>query len=146
MASRTDSPNLAKSAQRVTLSALDDSIQDGGSQLATSLQTRFIFGCNTDVNNNGSFTNDDTIAYVAGHDCAVIQLTRDSDFCSPGHQRRDHCVHERPWKEARGSCRKREKPQVHVFDLRTFRRKKTLLCKKALLKNLYLLSLVQMTN
>ena len=46
-----------------------------GTPLATSLQTRFIFGCNTDVTNNGSFTNDDTIAYVAGHTIVLYNTT-----------------------------------------------------------------------
>ena len=46
-----------------------------GTPLQTSLNTRFIFGCNTDVTNNVSFTTDDTIAYVAGHTIVLYNLS-----------------------------------------------------------------------
>ena len=80
-----------------------------GSQLATSLQTRFIFGCNTDVNNNGSFTNDDTIAYVAGH---TIVLYNTTDKRQRFLQAQDisgviTAYTSGPGKRPRGSCRKR---------------------------------------
>ena len=46
-----------------------------GTPLQTSLTTRFVFGCNTEVNGNVSFTTDDTIAYVAGHTIVLYNTT-----------------------------------------------------------------------
>jgi len=94
----------------------------------TSLAHRHIFGVNVDVTANVSFTTEDMVVYVAGHSLVLYNLTdrrqrfingaeiTDSitAFCC-GSGRRLAAVAERG-----------ERPQVHIFDLRTFRRKKTI--------------------
>jgi len=99
-----------------------------GNPLATSLSHRHIFGINSEVATNASFTTEDLVVYVAGHTLVLYSLTdRRQRFLnaaeitdkitafSSGSGRRLAAVAERG-----------DRPQVHVFDLRTFRRKKTI--------------------
>ena len=99
-----------------------------GAPLSTSLQQRWISGINTDVAGNVSFTTDDLVVYVGGHTIVLYSLTdRRQRFLngaeitekitafSSGSGRRLAAVAERG-----------DRPQVHIFDLRTFRRKKTI--------------------
>lgn len=99
-----------------------------GTPLQTSLNTRFIFGCNTDVTNNVSFTTDDTIAYVAGHTIVLYNLSDKRQRFLQGADITGvitaYCSG--PGKRLAAVAERGDKPQVHVFDLRTFRRKKTL--------------------
>jgi len=99
-----------------------------GNPLATSLQARHIFGVNSEVTNNVSFTTEDLVVYVAGHTIVLYglsdrrqrflnaaEITDKITAFSSGSGRRLAAVAERG-----------DRPQVHVFDLRTFRRKKTI--------------------
>lgn len=92
------------------------------------LGVRHIFGVNTNVIENLTFTDDDSIVYVAGHGIVVYSLS----------ERRQRFLHSTEITDmitcyASGSgkrlCAIGEKgdgPIIHVFDLRTFRRKKSL--------------------
>ena len=96
--------------------------------LATSLQHRHIFGVNSDVTNNVSFTTEDLVVYIAGHTIVIYSLTdRRQRFLNAAE------ITDRITAFSSGSGRRLaavaeygDRPQVHVFDLRTFRRKKTI--------------------
>jgi WD40 repeat protein len=99
-----------------------------GTPLQTSLTTRFVFGCNTEVNGNVSFTTDDTIAYVAGHTIVLYNTTdkRQRHLHSSDITDVITAYASGPGKRLAAVAERGDKPKVHVFDLRTFRRKKTL--------------------
>ena len=92
-----------------------------------ALASRYVFGVNADVSENISFADDDNLAYVAGHSIVLVNridkrqrflpVTDVSDVITAytsGGGKRLVAIAERG-----------EQPLVHVFDLRTFRRKKT---------------------
>lgn len=94
----------------------------------TTLAFRHIFGVNAHVNDNVSFTDDDTVVYVAGHSLVLYNLQekrqrfiQSAEITGPitaytsGSGKRLAAVAEHG-----------EPPSFHVFDLRTFRRKKTI--------------------
>ena len=99
-----------------------------GTPLTTSLQHRHIFGINAEVAGNVSFTTDDLVVYVAGHTIVFYSLTdKRQRFLNAAE------ITEKMTAYTSGSGRRicavaerGERPQVHVFDLRTFRRKKTI--------------------
>jgi len=94
----------------------------------TALSTRFIFGTNADVHNNVSFTNDETIAYVAGQTIVLYNLADKRQRFLSGAEITDviTAYASGSGKRLAAVAERGEHPNVHVFDLRTFRRKKTL--------------------
>ncbi len=95
----------------------------------TALSTRFIFGANAGVSKNLSFTNDETIAYVAGQTIVLYSLTDKRQRFLSGMEVTDiiTAYSSGPGKRLAAVAERGEHPQVHVFDLRTFRRKKTII-------------------
>jgi cilia- and flagella-associated protein 57 len=94
----------------------------------TALSHRFIFGANAKVHHNLSFSNDDTIAYVAGQTVVLYNLTDKKQRFLNGAEITDvlTCYESGPGKRLAAVAERGERPSVHIFDLRTFRRKKTL--------------------
>lgn len=92
-----------------------------------SLGVRHIFGVSSNVNDNLTFTDDESLVYVAGHGLVVYNLM----------ERRQRFLHSTEMNEVitcytSGSgkrlcaiAQRGDDPVVHVFDLRTFRRKKS---------------------
>eukprot|EP01038_Epipyxis_sp_PR26KG_P004822 gene4822-6757_t len=105
---------------------------------ATTLSFRHIFGVNTNVNDNISFTDEDTIVYVAGHSLVLYSLV----------DKRQRFIHSSEITESitaytSGSgkrlvaiAERSEHPSFHVFDLRTFRRKKTIVATEVISKEI----------
>ena len=98
---------------------------------AASLSVRQIYGVNSNVIDNLSFCDDDTVVYVAGHSIVLYnKADKRQRFISQG---QDKDVSDCITAFASG-CGKRycavaergDHPQIHVYDLRTFRKKKTL--------------------
>ena len=104
-----------------------------GTPLSTSLVNRFIFGANSHVHKNLSFTNDETIAYVAGHSIVLYNTIDKRQRFLNGAEITDQITAyaSGPGKRLGAVAERGDKPQVHVFDLRTFRRKKTLVASES---------------
>lgn len=109
----------------------------------TNLVFRHMFGINSHVKDNISYTDDDTIVYVAGHSVIMYntvekrqrflqsaEITEQITAYSSGSGKRLAVVAERG-----------DPPSFHVFDLRTFRRKKSIVCTDLLCKELVSLQL-----
>lgn len=99
-----------------------------GTPPATSLQHRHIFGINSDVAGNISFTTDDLVVYVAGHTIVLFSLSdRRQRFLNAAEITEKMTAYASgPGRRLCAVAERGERPQVHVFDLRTFRRKKTI--------------------
>ena len=93
----------------------------------TCIQLRYLIGLNQSVSENISFTEEDTLVYIAGHSIVLYsraekrqrflqapEITESITAYTSGSGKRLCAIAERG-----------EKPQVHIFDLRTFRRKKS---------------------
>jgi len=109
-----------------------------GGAATSSLQIRHIFGVNTNVVDNLSYTDDDTLVYVAGHSLVLYsvpdkrqrfiqssEITESISTFTSGSGKRLCAIAEK--------C---ENPSFHIFDLRTFRRKKSLTTSDFLSKEL----------
>jgi hypothetical protein len=93
----------------------------------TSLQFRHVFGVNTNVVDNVSYTDDDTIVYVAGHSLVLYSLTekRQRFIQSSEITESITAYTSGSGKRLAAVAERGENPSFHIFDLRTFRRKKS---------------------
>lgn len=95
---------------------------------STSLCMRHIFGVSSSVTDNLSFADEDTLAYVAGHSI-VLHTLKDNRQRFIQSQEITGCITaytSGPGKRLAALAERCDKPALHVFDLRTCRRKKTL--------------------
>jgi hypothetical protein len=92
------------------------------------LGVRHIFGVNSNVIDNLTFTDDDSIVYVAGHGIVVYSFSERRQRFLHSTEITDMitCYTSGPGKRLCAIAEKGDGPLVHVFDLRTFRRKKSL--------------------
>lgn len=98
------------------------------SAATANLVMRHIFGVSTTVHDNISFTDDDTIVYVAGQSLVLYSFTEKRQRFIQSSEISD-CITaytSGPGKRLCALAERGEKPSIHIFDMRTFRRKKTL--------------------
>eukprot|EP00981_Chlorochromonas_danica_P000466 scaffold98_cov248-Ochromonas_danica.AAC.7 len=98
------------------------------SSSSTSLSLRYIFGVNVGVAENISFTDDETIVYVAGQSIVLYSLNDKRQRFLQSSEIAD-CITaytSGPGKRLAAVAERGERPSMHIFDLRTFRRKKTI--------------------
>jgi hypothetical protein len=102
-------------------------VQNAASVSNMSLGVRHIFGVSTTVYDNLSFTDDDSIVYVAGHGLVVYSLTERRQRFLHSSEISDSitCYTSGSGKRLCAVAERGEGPTIHVFDLRTFRRKKS---------------------
>ncbi len=97
------------------------------SSIANKLSTRYIFGLNAVVNDNISFADDDNLSYVACQ--SIIQYgindKRQRFIQAPEITDVITAYTSGPGKRLAAVAVRGEKPSVHVFDLRSFRKKKS---------------------
>eukprot|EP01040_Poterioochromonas_malhamensis_P018038 gene18038-20934_t len=108
------------------------------SAAAVNLSVRHIFGVNVNVADNLSFTDDDTIVYVAGHSLVLYNFQEKRQRFLQSSEISD-CITaytSGPGKRLAAVAERGEKPSMHVFDMRTFRRKKTLTTNDLLTKEI----------
>eukprot|EP01040_Poterioochromonas_malhamensis_P000852 gene852-905_t len=108
------------------------------SAAAANLAIRHIFGVNVNVTDNISFTDDETIVYVACHSLILYNLTDKRQRFLQSSEISD-CITaytSGPGKRLAAVAERGEKPSMHIFDLRTLRRKKTLTTSDLLTKEI----------
>lgn len=95
-----------------------------------NLQLRYVFGFNYQIKDNLSYTDDNTLAYIAGHSFILHSLDRNrqrhiqsSEICDP-----IQAYASGPGKRIAVVAERGDQPIFHVFDLRTNRRKKSIVC------------------
>eukprot|EP01031_Cornospumella_fuschlensis_P030468 gene30468-36826_t len=95
---------------------------------STSLSLRYIFGVSTNVTDNISFTDDETIVYVAGQTLILYHLGDKRQRFLQSSEVADSITAytSGPGKRLCAIAERGERPSMHIFDLRTFRRKKTI--------------------
>jgi hypothetical protein len=94
----------------------------------STLNIRHIFGINANVVDNVSFTDEDTIVYVAGHNLVLYSIAerRQRFIQSTEIAETITCYTSGSGKRLAAVAERGDHPSFHVFDLRTFRRKKTI--------------------
>jgi WD40 repeat protein len=99
------------------------------SSSSTTLSHRVIFGINGNVTDNISFIEDDTIVYVAGQNVVIYNKTERKQRFIYGSEKSEGVTAFTAGSGKRfiAVAEKGEKiPQISVFDMRTFRKRKTL--------------------
>ena len=103
---------------------------------STSLAFRQIFGISSHITDNLSFCDNETVVYVAGH---TIVLYNRYDKRQRFIQAQDIPDNITAFASGCGKrlcaiAEKGEHPQIHIYDLRTFRKKKTLTASESIAK------------
>jgi WD40 repeat protein/chromosome segregation ATPase len=94
----------------------------------TAISYRQIYGINANVPDNIAFTDEDTCAYIAGHNIVQYNRTDKRQRFLQLNEVVDTVTafHSGCGKRIAAVAERGEKPLVHIYDLRTYRRKKTI--------------------
>ena len=102
------------------------------SSLSAALVVRQIYGINSNVAGNLAFSDDDTVVYVAGHSIVLYnRIDKRQRFIKQEKEVVNTITafalgHDRDKRYVAVAERGSPHPQINVYDLRTFRAKKTL--------------------